>query len=125
MSTQNRLKLDWSLNTTNDRRDFVDKYIQQLPKPTDDELETIANYILWGKEADGTSAVQKKDLQIETRNKTWQRDDTESLDAMLESPTFNEASLRRPSEIRTKIVREVFNRKEALVQCPSHLLPVF
>ena len=62
MPTQNRLKLDWSLNTTNDRRDFVNKYIQQLPNPTDDELETIANYILWGKEADGISAVQKKDL---------------------------------------------------------------
>ena len=67
----------------------------------------------------------KKDLQIETRNKTWQRDDTESLDAMLESPTFNEASLRRPSETRTKITREVFDRQEALAQCPPHLIPVF
>lgn len=126
---QNRLHLDFSINGTNDRKDFVDEYIQRpefISRPlTEDELETIANYILFGKDDDGTSAVQKKDIQIETRNKTWQRDDTESLDAMMESPTFNEASLRRPTEARTKIAREVFSRDEALAQCPSHMRPTF
>ena len=125
MPTKNRLKLDWSLNTTTDRRDFVDRYIVQLPNPTDDELETIANYILFGKEADGTSAVQKKDLQIETRNKTWQRDDTESLDALMETPTFNEATVHRPTEQRTRTPREVFDRQRALVECPAHMVATF
>ena len=71
------------------------------------------------------SCTQRGEIQIETRNKTWQRDDTESLDAMMESPTFNEASLRRPTEARTRIAREVFDRDEALAQCPSHMRPVF
>ena len=71
------------------------------------------------------NAVQKGEFSIETRNKTWQRDDTESLDAMMESPTFNEASLRKPTEARTKIAREVFSREEALAQCPSHMKPIF
>ena len=44
---------------------------------------------------------------------------------MMESPTFNEASLRRPTEARTRIAREVFDRSEALAQCPSHMRPVF
>ena len=44
---------------------------------------------------------------------------------MMESPTFNEASLRRPTEARTRIPREVFSREEALAQCPSHMRPVF
>ena len=43
----------------------------------------------------------------------------------MESPTFNEASLRRPTEARTRIAREVFDRSEALAQCPSYMVPIF
>lgn len=125
----NRLHLDFSINGTVDRKDFVDQYVQRpefISKPlTEDELETIANYILWGKDEDGLNVTQRGEIQIETRNKTWQRDDTESLDAMMESPTFNEASLRRPTEARTRITREVFDRNDALAQCPSHMVPIF
>jgi hypothetical protein len=125
----NRLHLDFSISGTIERKDFVDQYVQRpefILKPlTPEELETIANYILWGKDADGTSLVQKGDISIETRNKTWQRDDTESLDAMMESPTFNEASLRKPTEARTRIAREVFDRQKALTECPDHMRAVF
>jgi hypothetical protein len=71
------------------------------------------------------NVTQRGEIQIETRNKTWQRDDTESLDAMMESPTFNEASLRRPTEARTRVAREVFDRRKTLNECPAHLVPVF
>lgn len=125
----NRLHLDFSIPGTIERKDFVDQYVQRpefILKPlTDDELETIANYILWGKDSDGLSCSQRGEIQIETRNKTWQRDDTESLDAMMESPTFNEASLRRPTEARTRIAREVFDRQKALEECPEHMRAVF
>lgn len=126
---QNRLHLDFTISGTSDRKDFVDHYVQRpefISKPlSEDELETIANYILWGKDDDGLNCTQRGEIQIETRNKTWQRDDTESLDAMMESPTFNEASLRRPTEARTRIQREVFDRQRALAECPAHLVPVF
>ena len=126
---QNRLHLDFSINGTADRKDFVDQYIQRpefILKPlTPEELETIANYILWGKDPDGLNVTQRGEIQIETRNKTWQRDDTESLDALMESPAFSEASLRRPTEARTRIAREVFDRKKTLNECPAHLIPVF
>ena len=125
----NRLHLDFSISGTNDRKDFVDQYVQRpefIRAPlTEDELETIANYILWGKDEDGQSCAQRGEIQIETRNKTWQRDDTESLDAMMESPTFNEASLRRPTEARTRVPREVFDRQKALEECPEHMRAVF
>ena len=125
----NRLKLDFSIQTTNGRRDFVSQYVtqpqfQKTPL-SEDELETIANYILWGKDEDGLNISQKGLVQIETRNKTWQRDDTESLDALMESPTFSEASFRRPTEARTRVAREVFDRKKTLRECPPHLVPVF
>ena len=126
---QNRLHLDFSISSTSERKDFVDQYVQRpefISKPlTEDELETIANYILWGKDPDGLNCTQRGEIQIETRNKTWQRDDTESLDAMMESPTFNEASLRRPTEARTRIAREVFDRQKALNECPEHMRAVF
>ena len=125
----NRLHLDFSIQGIGDRKDFVDHYVQRpefLTKPlTSDELETIANYILWGKDIDGLNATQRGEIQIETRNKTWQRDDTESLDAMLETPTFNEATLRRPTEARPKIAREVFDRQKALNECPAHMVHLF
>ena len=125
----NRLHLDFSINGTIERKDFVDEYVQRpefILKPlTEDELETIANYILWGKDNDGLNCTQRGEIQIETRNKTWQRDDTESLDAMMESPTFNEASLRKPTEARTRIAREVFDRQKALNECPEHMRAVF
>ena len=125
----NRLKLDFSIQTTDGRRDFVDEYVTQpqfQKNPLNEsELETIANYILWGKDPDGLNVTQRGEIQIETRNKTWQRDDTESLDALMESPTFSEASLRRPTEARTRVAREVFDRKRTLNECPAHLVPVF
>ena len=125
----NRLKLNFSLNTTDERRDFVNKYIYQPEfekRPlTEDELETIANYILWGKDSDGLSATQRGEIQIETRNKTWTRDDTESLDALIEQPTFNESTIQRPTEARPRIVRETFDRSKALRECPTHMIAVF
>ena len=125
----NRLKLDFSIQTTDGRRDFVNEYVTQpqfQKSPLNEsELEIIANYILWGKDPDGLNCTQRGEIQIETRNKTWQRDDTESLDALMESPTFNEASLRRPTEARTRVAREVFDRRKTLNECPSYLVPVF
>ena len=57
----NRLKLDFSIQTTNGRRDFVNEYVSQpqfSKSPlTEDELETIANYILWGKDPDGLNCT--------------------------------------------------------------------
>ena len=125
----NRLKLDFSIQTTDGRRDFVNEYVSQpqfQKSPlSEDELETIANYILWGKDEDGLNISQKGLVQIETRNKTWQRDDTESLDALMDSPAFSEASFRRSIEARTRVAREIFDRKRTLNECPSHLVPVF
>ena len=58
---QNRLHLDFSISGTNERKDFVDQYVQRpefITKPlSEDELETIANYILWGKDQDGLNCT--------------------------------------------------------------------
>lgn len=50
----NRLRLDFSLSTNVERRNFLDKYLAsemfQRNPPTEDELATMADYLLWGKD---------------------------------------------------------------------------
>lgn len=119
----NRLHLDFHLNTSKERNQFVTEYITRdefQRKPlTAEELETIGNYILWGKDAEtGQNFVQDKLGEIETRNKTWTATNVESLDALMESSNFNESML---NVTHTKKVRETFSRSEALAQCPDYL----
>ena len=127
----NRLHLDFSLSTNEQRREFLDNYLTQPEfasrPPTEDELEMMANYLLWGKDPKtGLNAQQDGTCQIETKHGTWDKDtNVESLDGLLENPVFNEATLRPIDAIPTKMKREVFSRKEALAQCPDYLKQSF
>jgi len=126
----NRLKLDFSLNSSIERRDFLNTYVkspQFISKPlTPEELETCANYVLWGRGENGKNVVQNKEIEIETRHKTWSNTkEVESLDALLETPTFNEQIIVRPNQAVTKISKETFNRTDALKNCPDSLKETF
>ena len=54
MAGANRLQLDFKLTTTDERADFLNEYLQRPEfmkrPPTEDELETMGNYLLWGKD---------------------------------------------------------------------------
>lgn len=125
----NRLQLDFSLQTLKERNDFIIDYLQsyqfQKRPLTEEELETCSNYILWGKDLEGKNGVQKKEFQIQTKNSTWNKKEIESLDALLETPTFNEALIVQPNQARTKITREVFSRTKALENAPEVMKPLF
>lgn len=129
MPTRNRLKLDFSLENIEERIAFVNKYITNKifieNPPTNIETETISNYILWGKDQkDGKNGVQQKEFEIETKSKLWSGGErVESLDALIESPTFDENTIMRPGEVRTKIPRVVFSRNEARDSIDKTLLP--
>ena len=122
---KNRLHLDFALSTSEERTNFIKQYLalpqfQSYP-PTNDELETIANYILWGKNDSGKNFVEEGLGELETRYKTWAPDTVESLDALLENPNFNENSLY---EVHTKKSRTPkFDRTAALKDCPAALRP--
>lgn len=126
----NRLKLDFSLNSNIERKNFLTTYLESPQFKSDpltpEELETCANYVLWGRGEDGKNVVQNKEIEIETRHKTWSNNkEVESLDALLETPTFNEQVIVRPNQAITKIGKETFNRKEALEKCPDSLKEIF
>lgn len=127
-NSPNRLDLDFSIEDRKSRNEFLCSYIERPEfkrKPlTQDELEMCANYLLWGKDENGKNAVQRKEVQIETKNKTWAVQKEESLEALLESPTFNENQLLG-SKVPTKIVREVFSREQALKNAPPGIKKEF
>lgn len=121
----NRLKLDFSLQTAEERNQFLQDYLVQFNDLNERELETIANYLLWGKTANGKALGAG--IDIKTRNGTWdKKDKSESLEALLENPSFNDASLQQLNEIPpTKVSRKVFSRQEARQNAPSYLLEIF
>lgn len=125
----NRLKLDFHIDTAAERKDFLKGYLAQeefIKKPlTEEEMETCANYILWGKDDDGKNCVQKKEIEIKTKYGTWDKKEDESLDGLIEEPTFNEATLIHPGEVPKRIPREVFSRKKAMQDAPDLLKPIF
>ena len=63
----NRLNLDFSLESGEERSKFLHKYLinSKLQNLTPTELETISNYLLWGKDKDGLNCNQKKEIQID------------------------------------------------------------
>lgn len=132
MAGANRLQLDFKLVTTEERTNFLNEYLQRpefiKKPPTEDELETMGNYLLWGKDpTTGLNAKQAGLVEMETKHGTWDKNgNTESLEGLMESPTFNEASLMPLESIApTKIKREVFSRKEALSKCPDYMVDTY
>lgn len=130
MSTTNRLHLDFSLETTKERNDFVSTYIKQsqfIKNPlTSSEIDTIANYILWGKDPKtGKNAAQLKEIELESRNKTWSKEEPESLEAIIESSSYDDILFKKPTEIRPKIPRVTFSRTQTLRECPEDMRETF
>ncbi len=113
---RNRLKLDWALSTAKERSSFIDEYVRSevfsKKPPTEEELETMANYVLWGQDEDGLNPDQRKEIQMPRKNQTWASQNIESLDELLESPTFSENSIYEFGAAAPKKVREVFSREE-------------
>jgi len=117
----NRLQLDFQLKLREDRVQFVKDYLKKIPfTPTENELDTIAKYILWGTNAGGLNGRQEG-LELETRYKTWDGNRVESLDALIESPTFSETMLRGPHDAPTRFQKEVFSRTQVRQNAPSYI----
>ena len=83
MTKNNRLKLDFSLQTNTERKEFLEQYLQtdmfkQRP-PNEDELATMADYLLWGKDEHGKNGKQNG-LELRSKKGTWDDSPVDSLD---------------------------------------------
>lgn len=129
--SNNRLHLDFSLQYADERSQFLTTYLlrPEFTKnpPSEEELETMSNYVLWGKDrSTGLNVKQSGYVELTSKHGDWDSESKiESLDALMESPTFNEASLLDITAPITKIKREVFSRDEALARCPDSLRESF
>lgn len=110
------LNLDFNLITPQERNEYVTSFFSQNPKykPTQHELETISNYILFGKEPitkkgerdpnlppeKWTNISQRKEVNIQTKHPIKER--TISLEELKTEPTL----------LKTKYIKPSFPREE-------------
>lgn len=84
-----KFQLDYTLDSTIDRLNLIKTL--ELKNLTQSELETCSNYILYGKDSNGTSIVDRKEIFIKTKFNSYSKNAPTSLDALLETPTFDES----------------------------------
>ena len=60
-----KFKLDFSIVSSKDRLEAIRSI--DLSKLNKTELETVTNYVIYGKDEDGTSSVDRKEIQIQTK----------------------------------------------------------
>lgn len=119
---RNRLNLNFQLESAADRNEYVQQYLSKIDfVPNEKELETISNYILWGKNEKGLNAQQEGSIEL----KRWTAAPVESLDALMETPGFSETSFKTLRAPGTKIPRQVFSREKALANAPDYLKPYY
>lgn len=119
---KNRLDLNFQLESAVDRNQYVEEYLSKIKfEPTEAELETISNYILWGKNEKGLNVQQEGAIEL----KRWTAAPVESLEALMELPGFSETSLKTLRAPAAKIPRQVFSREKALAGAPDYLRPYY
>jgi hypothetical protein len=76
----------------------------------------MGDYLLWGKDPVTGKNGKQMGLDLKSKHGTWDDNPTESLDALMEMPTFNEAALSALGTTQFRTKKEVFSREEALAE---------
>ena len=118
------LKLDFSLETLEERQAFLNTYITPDMKLTEREIEICSDYLLWGKYSDGSSPVQRKEVTVKKRYAPKEVSHETSLETLIESPTFCEASFA-PNGVKYQYRKPKFSRTKALAAAPEVFAPLF
>ena len=91
-SNQERAEQVKALFTADVNQKAKDHYTEQS---TQKELETVANFILYGKDPNtDKNFCQKKEIQIEAKHTCWKRKEPESLDALMEDPLTDQTQFQ-------------------------------
>lgn len=119
-----RLKLNFSLTTYNERLQFINLYLPTLPNPTSEELETIANYLLWS--SSSATLSPRKELKgmgilPPSKNSEWD-EKVESIEALRENPAVEESDFHPLSAPQVKLSHEPFSRSKARQEAPQFIL---
>ena len=96
-----KFQLDFSIYSSKDRMEAIKNI--DLSSLTKTELETVTNYVLYGKDEDDTSCVDRKEIQIKSKFNSYNKDKHISLDELMESPTFDENIFLKNKTIYKKV----------------------
>lgn len=85
--------LDFSLSDASARQKLVDDVLGAMErsgrKPNQKDLDLLSNYLLCGEDPNGYNPVRSKDIEL-VGYSTPSRPKEQSLEALVESPTFSE-----------------------------------
>ena len=85
--------LDFSLTDASARQKLVENVLEALQrsgrKPNQKDLDLLSNYLLCGEDPNGYNPVRSKDVEL-VGYSTPSRPKEQSLEALVESPTFSE-----------------------------------
>lgn len=99
-----KFKLDFEIPTSKERLAFLKEKVN-LETLTKKELELCTDYVLYGKdpEKDNTSCVDRKEIFIKTKYSSYSQTEPVSLEALMESPTFDETIFKKERNIYKKV----------------------
>lgn len=124
--TNNGLELDFGIEGIEERKAYVEKLVREWEEKGKnlraEDFELLADYMLYGKEEDGESVVDKGIVEIKTKHGTFERKPPESLEVLIEDPNFNEDALRPLSRTKYRVPKTTFKREENLGIKPLEVL---
>ena len=99
-----KFKLNFEIPTSKERLQFLKDNVN-LSSLTKKELELCTDYVLYGKdpEKNNTSSVDRKEIYIKTKYDSFSKTEPISLEALMESPTFDESILQTERNIYKKV----------------------
>ena len=99
-----KFKLNFEIPTSKERLQFLKDNVD-LSSLTKKELELCTDYVLYGKdpEKNNTSSVDRKEIYIKTKYNSFSKTEPISLEALMESPTFDESILQTERNIYKKV----------------------
>lgn len=110
--------LDYSIERDTDRMEAIKVILDSLDrKPSNSDLEIMATYVLYGKDADGRNAMQRGETtESNKRYKNWKKTDdiNKSLDEILDNPLTQQDSLRPATE------RYIYTKKKPTIHRPKY-----
>lgn len=113
-----RFKLNFDLQTSHERLQFLKKNVD-FSSLTKKDIETCTDYVLYGKDEDGKSAVDKKEIYIKTRYKSYSHNEPVSLEALMESPTFDESIFKKEKDYYKKPKPNLDRNDEKIQKIPG------
>lgn len=110
--------LDFTIDLERDRLAAVREILDTLERtPAASDLETMASYILYGKDENGQNAIQRRDcIDPDRRYGSFRRTEekNESLEKVLDNPMTDQASLKPANE------RYIYTKKTEPIHRPKY-----